>query len=820
MKKTKINLIVTLLISIIYLFSSNNVLAVTQSYELTRTLATDIYYERTKDNYYHSYYYQMYELNDVTAYCIEPGVDITSSEYFGYEDLSLSNLSSEQINNIFLYAYYGYGYNNHDTINYRVATQALIWNEVSDYTVKFNTEMYGYGTYIDYSLEMQEIVNLANSHYIVPSFASTTIDVIAGEETTLIDTNNVLSLYEVYSSNISEISIVDNELTFTSNVTGNISIEFIKYNDTQLSQLIYYDNDSQKMITRSNIDEVKFSIEVNTLGGIVEIYKLDYDTKTNTASGEASLEGAVYGIYDLEDNLVETITTNEYGYAVSTNLPSFNTYYLEEISSPTGYTLNEEKYYIDSNIDNMLVSINVYDKVITKDIEITKVYASDATGILTAEEDAQFNVYDINNNIVFNGVTDSNGKLYFTLPYGSYTVEQISSSYNYEKVDNFSINVTQEEEANYYVIANAQITSYLKITKVDSLTNEVIPLSGFTFKIYNLDTNEYVCQTVSYPTLEYICEYTTDKSGTLITPQALVTGHYLLEEVDTLTEGYLYNTDTITFEIGESTEYSYDENLGLILNIEYPNTEVKGEITVYKEKEIINIYDNEYIYSYEPLEGVVISLFAKEDIYSSSGVLMYEKDALVSSDITSSEGSIIFSNLYLGEYYIKEISTSNIYLLDETKYEVNLSYIDQYTDIIYEELTITNYLKTGSIELIKVDSNTLSGIYNTEFSLYNANDELIYIGYTDINGYLIINDLPIGNYYIIETNSSKGYINTNEIYYIDITDNKDVIELIVENDNITINEVPNTYKDISYSSSLFIFFIYIMYNACNRKKYI
>ena len=90
--------------------------------------------------------------------------------------------------------------------------------------------------------------------------------------------------------------------------------------------------------------------------------------------GEATLRGAVYGIYK-EDGIVK-----------SDYLPSLGKFYLQELKPSTGYNLNNEKYYFDITLENLNPEIQVYEKVIKNKFVFTKVYANNKTGIMTPEK--------------------------------------------------------------------------------------------------------------------------------------------------------------------------------------------------------------------------------------------------------------------------------------------------------------------------------------------------------------------------------------------------------------------------------------------------
>lgn len=81
---------------------------------------------------------------------------------------------------------------------------------------------------------------------------------------------------------------------------------------------------------------------------IVYTYQLAF-LKTGEGDDAAKLAGAVFGIYADSDctQLIDVVTTNEDGYAVSTKVKA-GTYYIKELVAPTGYTLNDKVYSIQA----------------------------------------------------------------------------------------------------------------------------------------------------------------------------------------------------------------------------------------------------------------------------------------------------------------------------------------------------------------------------------------------------------------------------------------------------------------------------------------
>ena len=114
---------------------------------------------------------------------------------------------------------------------------------------------------------------------------------------------------------------------------------------------------------------------------------------------------------------------------------------------------------------------------------------------MTPEANVEFGIYDHNNQLYTKVTTDSEGKIYVTLPYGKYTLRQLTSTTNHEMLEDYEFEVKELGDTVNKVFANAEITAKLKVVKVDADTGQTIALSGIKFKIFDLNNNEYVCQT-------------------------------------------------------------------------------------------------------------------------------------------------------------------------------------------------------------------------------------------------------------------------------------------------------------------------------------
>ncbi len=743
---------------------------------LVETPIDDVYYTRRGGGQaYMSAQYHTYDMDGQTVYCIEPGVDITTHLYNGAVGWINSPYSEEINRKIQLIGYYGYEYPGHNTMKYRMAAQALIWETTGGQIVEFWTEASGWGDHININYERNEIMKLVNAHYEVPSFNNEYKTGIIGQPITFTDNSGVLSNYQVYTSNGATSTISGNTLTVIPNKVGEVNVSLVRktYTNQPTTIFVGIDEKSQKMGLFGLDDPVVASVKMNVLGGRVEIIKIDTDTGTTTPSGQATLVGAVYGVYDLNDNLITKLTTDSNSYAISDYLPGLNVYYLKELSAPNGYILDETKHYFRVDKDNLLVKVELSDKVITRDYEITKVVASDKTMIMTPEVNVDFGIYDINNNQVLKLTTDNDGKIYFTLPYGDYVLKQLSGLSGYEKIDDYSFSITETGPTINKVFSNAEITSRIKVVKVDDSGN-IIAKAGIKFKIKDVSTGKYVCQTVAYPTNTTYCEFETDSTGMLITPYPLNSGVYELEELDQVIDGYLWNSEPLRFTIDEKSNIVSSDGFDAVLEIRFENKEVKGAIEINKTGEKLVIENGTYTYEEIPLPNV------KFEVYDESG-------NLVGTLITDETGFAKLENLKLQKYTLKEISSSLDNLVDETIYEVDLVYKDQYTAVVVESLSIKNYLAKGTLEFSKVDFSTGESLPNTKIEIYTEDDELMGSYITDDKGMVVIKDLPLINgkkYYILEKEAPISYVLNEEKMWFEITTNGEIIKCTMTNEKI------------------------------------
>lgn len=523
------------------------------------------------------------------------------------------------------------------------------------------------------------------------------------------------------------------------------------------------------------------------------------DKETGAPQGDATLAGAVYGIYKGEE-LIDTYTTDGNGQFTTKYYICGNDWSIREITPSEGYLLDETIHHVGAEpelytVERNSTSNDVNEQVIKGNIAIIKHTDNGETQIETPEEGAVFEVflksagsYETAKESERDKLTcDENGFAQTKdMPYGIYTVKQTSGWDGRELMKPFDVFINQDGNTYRYLINNANFESYIKVVKKDAETGNTIPYAGAGFQIYDPEGN-LVTMTFTYPEVTTIDTFYTTADGDLITPQTLEYGTgYSLVEVQA-PYGYVLNSEPVYFDVVQ--ENSEEESGITIIEVVRSNLAQKGTITVEKSGEIFSsVTENGGMYqptfAVDGLEGAVYEITAAEDIVTLDGTLRASKGEVVDTVTTGIDGAAKSKELYLGKYEVKEVTAPSGMVLNTEIHTAELVYAGQeitvtetaasfYNERQRVEISLTKSLETD--EAFGVGNN--GEIFDVTFGLYAENeltaadgtvipaDGLIEIVTLDENGNgAVKTDLPIGNYYVKEISTNSAYLVSDQKY--------------------------------------------------------
>lgn len=558
----------------------------------------------------------------------------------------------------------------------------------------------------------------------------------------------------------------------------------------------------------------------------IHLIKEDAQTGANP-QGDATLEGAVYGLYARENivhpdgttgivhkagALVSTLKVDQKGDAVVKDL-YLGKYFVKEIQAPEGYLLDETEHDVECSYEGGTVptierTVKSTELVMKQPFQIIKAANNGQTDadllkgagfsayLKSSLEKKEDGSYDFSHAepviLTADGKTEmfTDEKGYacsIPLPYGTYIVRETTTPHNYKPVEDFEITIREnnpDKPQVWKVLLDKEFSAKLKIIKKDDETKKPVLVAGTEFKIYDLDHKKYVEQVTTYPTVTVHKSFFTDSQGYLILPKNLEIGHYRIEEV-TAPDGYVVNKNYVEITVDSDTAYEVDGVSGdVIIEVSYEDQPVKGNLVVYKKGEMLSDFENDFIYKEQYLSGAEFEVRAAEDICTpdhqkdadGNRIVLYAKDTLVTTITTGESGKAVAKDLPLGKYYVVETKAPEGFVLNPEPVKVALTYQDQDTPIVEAEAIVGNDRQKVSISVEKQDAENGQVLSGAVFGIYNKKDiqangkvlvkadTLLQEMTSDENGMATCTlDLPFGEYYVKELKAPEGFVSSDEV---------------------------------------------------------
>ena len=313
-------------------------------------------------------------------------------------------------------------------------------------------------------------------------------------------------------------------------------------------------------------------------------------------------------------------------------------------------------------------------------------------------------------------------------------------------------------------------------------------VSGLASAVFEIYANEDITTpdgTVRYTKDTLVDAITTGEKGTATSKQ-LYLGKYRVVE-KTAPNGFVLNRTVNHIALTYAGQNEKVTNT----STSFTNDRQKVEIDLTKvleQNEKFNIGSNDEILN------VSFGLYADEDLKAANGSVI-PKDGLLEIITCDEKGKATFTtDLPIGSYYVKEISTDNHYILSEKKYPVVFEYAGQDTATVHISVNdgepIENEIIYGTIKGLKIDRETGKNIAGALFGMFKAEEKelsektAILTAESNEEGIFTFENVPYGEYIVRELKPAEGYLPNEENYTVTISKNKEIIEITVENDKI------------------------------------
>ena len=597
--------------------------------------------------------------------------------------------------------------------------------------------------------------------------------------------------------------------TVTTDKDGTISTQLLpgSYTVTELPSDKYVSQPPQNVtVTSGKISTVTFS---NVLKKF-RVKATKIDSETNTAQGDATLAGALYGLFD-GNKQVATFTTDADSSFETPYYVCGDNWTIKELSPSTGYLLNDAVYSVGAEAKDYELELNTAEMTLKEtvvkgnirlikhvdepdpDVSETENGNGETAGMAERPEaGATFEIYLKSAGSYDNAkdserdriTTDKDGyAVSKKLPYGHYTVHQVTGEDGKTFMPDFTVFICKNDETYSYIIDNPDITARVKVEKRDADTGKIIPLPGTGFQIKDLSTGKLITQKIYYPNPETLDAFYVSDEGWLMLPEPLKKGNYELYEI-AAPYGYVLSDKAIPFTVDGSET---------VVTVTQYNHAQMGQLTISKSGEVFaTVQENDGlyqpVYEVQSLPGAVYDLIADEDIYTGDGTLRVEKDTVVETLKTGKDGTAKSNMLFLGKYRLEEKTAPNGCVISTEPEYVELTYAGETVKINKVSAGLYDERQKASVELRKaIETDKTFGIEDKEvykditFGIYAAT-ELKAVDGTIIpkDGLLEITpvieggegafdatfatDLPLGSYYVKEHTANEAYILSDKAY--------------------------------------------------------
>ncbi len=605
--------------------------------------------------------------------------------------------------------------------------------------------------------------------------------------------------YNVYEGTSGSGSVV---ATFTTDEAGHATLstplEDGTYSVKEVTPPKGYKLDTKVYTFTINGADTSLSVEDEPGTLTLKLKKKDSLTGS-TPQGNATLAGAVYQVSYQKggQTVTEELTSDASGNLGTLEGLPLGTVTVKELTAPEGYRLDTEvhTYTVDgSQLTGDVYELEVDD--LTEDVmrgglSIQKLDSQTGT---TPQGDASLEgisfeiVNDSQNPVVVNGNTAAPGQVAMTittnaagvattgesaLPYGEYTVREVSTNDSMLQtfMEEISVTISEDGQMLEYEAENEVVRGGIDISKEDSEMGTTpqgnSSFAGISFEVVNRSANPVVVGGQTYAVGEVVMTITTDESGTASTGNdALPYGTYEVRESQT-------NESMLPTWTGETVTVRQNGHSVAVTAVDEVE---RGGLSVEKQDTITGSTPQ----GDADFEGITFQIInnSRNPVIVNSE--KYDPGEVVLTLTTDESGRAATADdaLPYGEYILHESATNESMLLTAPDQTVLVE-----DDGIIYEFTMANEVVRGGVLIEKRDLESglltpLGGasLNGTLFEITNKSINAVYVGGAlyqpgEVCATIEVVDgiaqtdaraLPYGTYQMVESKPGEGYLHTDQ----------------------------------------------------------
>ena len=596
----------------------------------------------------------------------------------------------------------------------------------------------------------------------------------------------------------------DVSLTWHAKMKGSVTKDYSAYKITTGS-----DTQDLALVFGEAVDKEEKYVEID----VTWVQKSKLTVVKTDAAGKRKLSGAVFGVYSDAacTKLITQMPATDANGSSTVELDVTGTVYLKELTPPKRYRtkITSEGVTVSAGTtatktipnDEILGTLKVY-----KEGPVLTGAVSDNNGTTFKYETAKLagakysvtagaDITAADGTVVYKKgaavatlTTDKNGEAVLSnLTLGTYVITETGAPANYvNKGESKTVTLSEGSNSAEAVVGTATFNNDRQKVEVNALKQDKLtqtPVGGAVYGLYADAEIKNNAGTVIVKKDALIGKVTTGADGKGKFAADLPLGNKFYVKELTAPKGYKLNgSDTYRF----TTAYTNDKQVSISFSHTFENEEIRGKLTIFKEGEVLvgaDVTDAGTAFKYEvrKQKGATFAVYAKTEIKSAGGKVIYKKGDLVKDGlVTGDDGSVSLDNLFLGTYTVKETGAPKNFVLNGESKDITLSLEKLEGEVVLGSVTIKNNRQKAKVTVVKQDDTTKNPLPGGIYGLYAGadikaadgkvvvkKDTLIEKVTTGADGSAVYKaDLPLNNsYYVKEIQAPKNYYrNQNDVY--------------------------------------------------------